>query len=157
MIPKEAMIEIKFPESFRELSADEVHKAFQDNYDQRWGVRDEENHVIIVLQWNKANGLLAKISNIEGVCKEDEKKLSRAMRSNSYSLGSFFDGTVCGTQSKGFSYSYEIQGQKQYAQLIVFRNGNMFYKLYYYTRPELEEANRETWKGIMEGIGFISE
>jgi len=157
MIPKEAMIDARFPDSFREMSLDEIHKTFQDSYDQRWGMWDEENHSIIVIQWNKANGLLAKVVGIESVCKDDEKKLSKAMRGNSYVSEGFFDGAVCGTEFKGFSYRYVLQDQEQSAQLMVFRNGSLFYKLYYFSRSDLDGSNRESLKAVMDSMCFVNE
>ncbi len=154
MIPAESGLSVTFPENFREMSAEEIRNAFNDGFPLRWGIWDEAGHMIVVLQWNKAGGIASKLWDIKAVCRSDEKSLSKLMKDRGYSLGSFFGGTVCGTELEGFDYSYDAEGIRQSAKLMVFRNGRKFYKLYYYSRSECDDANRKVLEGIMGTMAF---
>ena len=52
-------LEISWPEGFHRMNEAELRKAFKDNNPNRWGIMDEERHMMITVLWNRTNMLSA--------------------------------------------------------------------------------------------------
>lgn len=145
---------LTYPEGFRLMELDELKHAFALDYSDMWGIRDEENHMLISLIWKESNGLLRKLVSTKSLVKEYEKRIGRTFRHGNYRCEEFFETEIAGLAAQGVRFSYHHLGVDQLGELVMFRRGGCNYSLYYYTRPELAQANRPAYEGILASVSF---
>ncbi len=148
-------LSLTYPENYLEMSSDELAKAYNDGYQNRWGIKDENRHIIICIQWGEEHRFLSKIADVESVLNNDEKKIRKMLKDNSYSFDSQIKTTIDGMESEGFRYDYSVQGIEQHAEHIVFKHDDVFFKIYIYTRKELLTENRTTIDEVIGSIRFV--
>ena len=147
-------LKIPVPEGFRVLDREELRQMYLDDLPDRWGMRNEEEHIIVCVYWHKFNRLLKSIADPKEVCKADEKRISKVMKNNGYAFESYFDTEVAGIKACGFRYNYEVQGIPQVCEVTVLIRDNVTYTLYFYTRPECAEKARGIYGDIVGRISF---
>lgn len=147
-------LEISYPDSFRTMTADELRQAYGMDYADMWGIRDEENHIILAVIWKESSEMLQKLASSKSLAKRVDGKLRKALRKQGYRAGEHFERPIAGQSAPGFGYSYQAQGVAQACEAIVLREGNCTFTLYYYTRSELEQDNRPTYESMLSSLRF---
>lgn len=131
------------PDSFREMTREELNTAFADTNRNRAGVRDEERHVILVVQWRKANVLLAALSDPNSTLRGTEFRLRRLLKDHEYKKTGTFTRRIAGRDAKAFRYEYRVQGVLQEGEVFLLKKKTVIYTIYAYTRvPVTDEASR---------------
>jgi hypothetical protein len=143
---------VQYPDSFRIMTAEELTKAYQSDYNNRWGIVDEESHMVFCIYWNTSNKLLAALVDSKTICKSTEANIRRMMDSREYKLDGFRDLTISGKKCTGFRHRYILQDIRYVSDVVVMKKGNVCYTFYCYTREECEAANRDTLEGILKSI-----
>ena len=131
------------PDGFRDMTAEEVEQAFTDHYRSRAGVRDEERHVIFVVQWHKVNVLLAALIDPGASLRNVRFRLKRLLKDYEYRETDTFSREIAGRDVKAFRYEYRVRGILQEGEIYLLRHKAMIYTLYTVTRcPVTEDARR---------------
>ena len=77
-------LEISWPEGFHRMNEAELRKAFKDNNPNRWGIMDEERHMMITVLWNRTNMLSAMTVGPKTVAYSVEHKIKTSFDKSSY-------------------------------------------------------------------------
>ena len=99
-------LEISWPEGFHRMSEGELRKAFKDNNPNRWGIMDEQRHMMITVLWNRTNMLSAMTVGPKTVAYSVEHKIKTSFDKSSYHFKSYFPKKVSGRNAYGFRYEY---------------------------------------------------
>ncbi|MBQ9006542.1 MAG: hypothetical protein IJ092_09235 [Atopobiaceae bacterium] len=133
---------IQLPEGLEVMDKAEVQQAYAFDYDNVWGARDENRHVMLTCIWKESHELLVKLAGAEALAKRAEKALSKTYKASGYHLDGYFDTELAGRPAKGFSYGFTVGDIAQQAEVVVVTDGACSYTFYYYTRPECAAANQ---------------
>ena len=75
---------LSYPDGFNELDAAELKATFLDDNPNRWGIKDENRHMLITVLWNKTNMLSAIMVGPQAVAYSAERKLNASLNKSNY-------------------------------------------------------------------------
>jgi len=150
-------ISITVPDGFHVLEVAELSKFYNDSNPDRWGMADNDRHMVVSIFWHKNNALVSAIAGPKDACKGTEKKLSKAMKNYGYVLEGFYQRAVCDLPGYGFRHRYKLRGEDYVSEITLFKKGRVCYTVYCYTRVENESANRPILSDVMDSLAFIQD
>ena len=151
-----SQLSLSYPDGFREMDQEEMKRLYQDDNPDRWGIWDQERHIILTVLWHDSNVFLSALASAKDVAKSTEKQLKRGMKNHCYQFGGFFQTELSGQEAHGFRYSYHIGDIVQTAEALVLKRKNTCYTIYYYTREELDLVSRPVFERILRSIRLPS-
>jgi hypothetical protein len=148
----EIMIEV--PEGFRVYDKAELDQAYTDSNPDRWGMTNDERHIVVSVFWHKNNALVVALAGSREACKGTEKKLSKGLKNHGYVLEGFYQRDICGQKGHGFRHRYNLNGEEYISEVTLFMKGRVCYTVYCYTRSKDETANRQILSDIVDSMSF---
>ena len=145
-------LSLSWPDGFHEMDRDEMKGLYQDDNPDRWGIWDQERHIIITVFWHDSNAILAALAGPKDVAKSTEKQLKKGLKKHAYQFGGFYQTELCGQGAHGFRYSYQIGDVTQAAEVLVLKRKNTCYTIYYYAREELAAASRPVFEDVLRSM-----
>ena len=145
-------ISIDIPEGFRILNGEELNALYADSNPNRWGMTDDERHMVVSIFWHKNNPLLTLLAGAKDACKATERKLSKALRGHEYVLEGFFQRSLCGKQAYGFRHRYDLRGETYTSYVILFMKGSVCYTVYCYVRVTDMESSIPVLQDILQSM-----
>ena len=145
-------LSLSYPDGFHEMDRAEMKRLYQDDNPDRWGIWDQERHIIIAVLWHDTNAFLSALASAKDVAKTTEKRLKRGMKSHGYQFGGFYQTELCGQEAHGFRYSYHIGDVVQTAEALVLKRKTTCYTIYYYAREELAPVSRPVFESILQSM-----
>ena len=145
-------LSLSYPDGFHEMDQAELKRLYQDDNPDRWGIWDQERHIIVSVFWHESNAFLASLASAKDVAKSKEKRLKKGMKSHGYQFGGFYRAELCGQEAWGFRYSYHVGDVVQTAESLVLKRKNTCYTIYYYAREELSQVSRPVFEHILRSI-----
>ena len=142
-----------YPNNFVEMSKDELRKAYGPlDFRKRAGFRDENTHMLFVVQWKDEGKLFSKPVDDKSTIERSEKQLSQFYHDKNYELVGFFTTQVAGREAQGLTHRYHLMDLDQQATIVAFHTETTSYMVYYYTRPERVEENQPIYDQIMASM-----
>ena len=141
---------LSYPDGFHVMDREELKKLYLDDNPNRWGIWDQEKHIIITVFWHSSNALLAALAGAKDVAKSTEKKLHKGLGKYSYRRDGFFQTTLCGRETTGFRYTYQLGDVTLAAETIVLKEKTVCYTIYYYAREELALASHPVFEAVLD-------
>ena len=130
---------IEYPESFRMLDQNEIAETFIDNNTNRFAIRDENNHIIISVYYNKL-GLMSLIVDNDLVRESNETVMAKKL-DNFKCLGKSMLEVAGDKKASEIIYSYTIDDIPQIGRSIYFRKNKMLYSLNMYHQNDDDKAD----------------
>ena len=90
------LFSIEVPEGFHTLSAEELRQAYLDDNPDRWGMWDQERHVMVTVMWKEYSRLMMMLADVKGICRKNEQIAAKGYGNNGYECGGFFSVNVDG-------------------------------------------------------------
>ena len=82
---------LQIPEPFESMGAEDLQELSRNGGDPyRWGVRNRDNHVMIIALWKQYPALLARISDLKSIVKKNEQLTGKAHAEHGYRFLEFF-------------------------------------------------------------------
>lgn len=148
-------LEISFPESFREMSEEELAGLNYYKEAPKWCVKDEENHIIMNINWKKAGLFSSAVLDSKDMVKSMDKKLDNLMSSFGYTSSGYTEKEIGGEKALTFSYTYTVADTDMTGECMSLKKGRTFYYIYLYYRTENAEKSRELTEGVLSSAKFI--
>jgi len=141
---------LNYPDSFREMSAEELTKFFR-SPDNRWGAIDPDRHIIFSVSWAKAGFMN---SDPEMAVSEAEARLRRSLLN--YQRISEFNIKIASKKAYGVRFEYRVDEscRVQISDMIMFKYKKNFYTIYYVTRKKNAGAYRLDFEEIIKSISL---
>ncbi len=146
------LMSIEVPEGFHTMSAEELRQAYQDDKQNRWGMWDQDRHVMVTVMWKEYPRLLMMLSDVKGISRKNEQMAAKGYAGNGYECGGFFSVNVDGEKAEGYRFSYHIGNVEQSAETILFKLEKTIFSITCGGRRENREADRELFDRIIAGI-----
>ena len=70
-------LSLSYPDGFREMGREEMKALYQDDNPDRWGIWDQDRHIIVAVLWHDSSPALAALAGAKDVAKTTEKRLKR--------------------------------------------------------------------------------
>lgn len=145
---------ITLPEGFERIPHKKLESLMGIKYNQLWGVRDTQRHILINASWRDSPKVLAKFASEKALAKRADKTFARCRPNSGYISEDLPTRAVAGSDAgaHGFSFSYIVEGVEQEGELRVIKSGRRCYTLCYYTRSEVAEQNRPVLDAILDSL-----
>ena len=145
---------IEVPEGFHTMSAEELRQAYRDDNPNRWGMWDQERHVMVTVMWKEYSRLLMMLADLKAICRKNEQMAGKGYADHGYECGGFFSVNVDGEKAEGYRFSYRVGDVEQCAETILFKLERTIYSITLGCRRENRETDRELFDSIIAGIFF---
>ena len=146
---------LQIPDGFEILTEDDLRKMYRNAGDPfRWGVRDAENHVIILALWKKYPALLSWTLDLKAIVKKNEQLTGKAHAAHGYRFLEFFSMQAGDEKAEGYRFSYDKEGMTQVCSNCLVRDGRTIYAFMCVGREENLETDRETFRRMMETLAY---
>ena len=146
---------LQIPDGFEILTEDDLRKMYRNAGDPfRWGVRDTENHVIILALWKKYPALLSRTLDLKAIVKKNEQLTGKAHAAHGYRFLEFFSMQAGDEEAEGYRFSYDKEGMTQVCSNCLVRDGRTIYAFMCVGREENLETDWETFRRMMETLEY---
>ena len=146
---------LEIPDRFEVLSEEDLRGMYRNAGDPfQWGVRDTENHVIIVALWKKYPALLSWTLDLKAIVKKNEQLTGQAHAEHGYRFLEFFSMQAGDEKAEGYRFTYEKEGATQACSNFLIRDGRTIYAFICVGREENMDADRETITQIMATLEY---
>ena len=146
---------LQIPDGFEILTEDDLRKMYRNAGDPfRWGVRDAENHVIILALWKKYPALLSWTLDLKAIVKKNEQLTGKAHAAHGYRFLEFFSMQAGDEKAEGYRFCYDREGITQVCNNFLIKEGRTIYAFMCVGREENMDADRETFRQIMESLEY---
>ena len=146
---------LEIPDRFETMSEEDLRGMYRDAGDPfGWGVRDTENHVIIVALWKKYPALLSWTLDLKAIVKKNEQLTGRAHAEHGYRLLEFFSMQAGEEKAEGYQFTYEKEGATQACSNFLIRDGRTIYAFICVGREENMDADREMINRVMSTLEY---
>ena len=146
---------LEIPDRFELLNEEDLRGMYRDAGDPfTWGVRDTENHTIIVAMWKQYPALLSWTLDLKAILKKNEQLTGRALKEHGYRFLEFFSMQAGEEKAEGYRFTYEREGVTQVCNNFLTRDGRTIYAFICVGREENMEADREMIRQVMSTLEY---
>ena len=146
---------LEIPDSFELLSGEDLRGMYRNAGDPfRWGVRDPENHRIIVALWKQYPALLAWTLDLKAIAKKNEQLTRRAHEGHGYQFLEFFSMRAGEEKAEGYRFAYDREGVTQVSSSFLLKDGRTVYAFICIGREENMETDLAVFNQIMETLEY---
>ena len=146
---------LEIPERFEVLSEEDLRGMYRNAGDPfQWGVRDTENHVIIVALWKRYPALLSWTLDLKAIVKKNEQLTGQAHAEHGYRFLEFFSMQAGDEKAEGYRFTYEKEGVTQACSNFLIKDGRTIYAFVCVGREENMDADRETINRVMSTLEY---
>ena len=142
---------LEIPEGFQAISRSELEQAGGGGED-RWGVRDPQQHRVILIAWKKYPALLSILADLKTMAKRNEQILSRKYAGAGYQARGFFSGDAGEIRMEGYRFTYQQGDVRNAAENSLLKCGKLFYSITCIGREENTEKDREVFRKVLESL-----
>ena len=144
---------LQIPDTFESMRSDELQALSQGGGDPyQWGVRDRENHVMILALWKRHSAILAWMSDLKSIAKRNEQLTRKAYEGHGYRLLENNSLQAGNEKAEGYSFSYSVNGIAQVIQSFLIKDGKMVYAITCAGREENFAADQKMFRAVMESL-----
>ena len=146
---------LEIPDRFEVLSEEDLRGMYRNAGDPfQWGMRDTENHVIIVALWKKYPALLSWTLDLKAIVKKNEQLTGQAHAEHGYRFLEFFSMQAGDEKAEGYRFTYEKEGATQACSNFLIKDGRTIYAFICVGREENMDVDRETITQIMATLEY---
>lgn len=149
-------LELLHPDGFHIMTREELKAAYNLDYDNMWGMRNEQTGVIICVFWKVSSKLLGKIATAKLVSEQAEDALRRRLKKQQYRYYNRYQDEVAGSDAHILCYGYEREGVPQDCRMVTVKNTRCCYTLYYYSPAATADANLRVFEDVMASARFTT-
>ena len=130
-------LRLAYPDDFYVMTDEEVGKYFCSDM-LRWGVRNAEKHIVIVLAKTKSS-ILNLITDAKGVAAGAENSMRKSLRD--YRRVGDIETQIIGKKAECFSFEYltDDGAVSQYCETAVVKDRRSYYIAYCFCRSQDKE------------------
>ena len=148
-------ISIGIPDGFHVMSEEELTKVYVTKDPKRWGIWDNDRHVIISVLWQDLNAFTAMLADIDAAAVRNEQLTKKGYEGHDYAMEGFHDADISGSHARGYSFTYRIQDISQRVDTLLFKAGRRIYSINCIGRNENREQDHELFEEILKTVSIL--
>ena len=153
---RNGVFSLQIPDTFELMTPEELHELSRNGGDAyQWGVRDLENHVMIVALWKQYPSLIAWMSDPKAIAKKNEQLTHKAYGEYGYRFLGFSSLQAGDEKAEGYSFSYSVKSIKQVIQNHLIKDGKTVYAITCAGREENIAADQTMFREVMENLRHL--
>ena len=143
---------LTYPDTYQEMSEEELLRYYR-TAENRWGVYDQERHVILSVSWKKA-GILSFFTDAESMMIGVEAQLKRSLIN--YRRKDAFKTRIAKQKGFGIRFEYRTNGANIYqiGDIRSIKHKGKFYSLQYIGRRITDEECHPDFDRMVESVKF---
>jgi len=146
---------LQVPDHFEILADDDLRKMYRSGDPFGWGALDTENHVIITVLWKQYPALLSWMLDLKSVDKKNEQLTGKAHAEHGYRFLEFFSmESEDHVKAEGYRFAYDKEGVTQVCSSYLVKDGRTIYAFLCIGREENMDADKETFRRIMDTLKY---
>ena len=147
---------LQIPDRFEVLTEADLRRMYRNAGDPfRWGVRDRENHAVILALWKQYPALLSWTLDLKAMVKKNEQLTRRAHEGCGYRFLEFFSIQAGEEKAEGYRFSYDRDGVTQVSSNVLVRDGRTVYSFICVGREENADADRDMIRQVMQSLEYV--
>ena len=133
---------LQVPDQYETLSEADLRQMYRSGDPFRWGVRDRENHVIIIAMWKQYPALLSWALDLKAIAKKNEQLTRNLHGDRGYRLLEFFSMQAGGEPVEGYRFCARNESDvSQVSSCFLLKDGKTVYSFICTCREEqMDEA-----------------
>ncbi len=148
-------ISIGVPDGFHIMSAEELTKVYISSDPKRWGIWDNDRHVIITVLWQDLNAFTSMLADIDATAVKNEQLTRKGYEGHDYAMEGFHGAQICGSHARGYSFTYRIQDITQHVSTLLFKVNKRIYSINCIGRNENREQDHELFEEVLKSVSFV--
>lgn len=143
-------INLTYPDSYHEMTEEELQRYFS-TAENRWGVYDEERHVVLSVFWSKA-GFFSFMSDAESFLIPIEARYKRKLIN--YRRKDASKIKIAKKKGYGFSFEYRVNNANMYqiGELRAIKHKGRYYVFQYIGRRITDDECRADYNAMVESV-----
>lgn len=148
---------LAYPDGFEVMDRAELKKAFLDDNPNRWGIKDEQRHMMITVLWNRTNMISALMVGPKTIADSAERKMKTSLSNSNYRFNGFTSQKINGRNTTGFSYEYVLEDVDQIGEVLILQNVNRYYMIYTYALKANQQKARVITDAVVASLKFTND
>ena len=146
---------LQIPDRFEVLTEEDLRGMYRNAGDPfMWGVRDAENHAVIVAIWRQYPTLVSWMFSLKEIVKKNEQMTGKAHAEHGYRFLEFFSMRAGEETAEGYRFTYDKEGITNVCNNFMIKDGRTIYAFMCVGREENMDADREAFRQIMETLEY---
>ena len=146
---------LQIPDHFEVLTEEDLRGMYMSVGDPfMWGVRDRENHKIIVAIWKQYPVFLSWMLDLKSIVKRNEQMTGKAHAGHGYRFLEFFSVQAGEEKAEGYRFSYDRDGITNVCSNFLIKDKRTIYAFMCVGREENMDADRDSFLQIMETLEY---
>ncbi len=146
---------LQIPDGYEVLTEEDLRGMYRNAGDPfMWGVRDTENHKIIVAIWKQYPALLSWTLDLKAIVKRNEQMTGKAHAEHGYRLLEFFSVQAGEEKAEGYRFAYDKEGITNVCNNFLIRDGRTIYAFMCVGREANMDPDRDEFRRIMTTLEY---
>ena len=147
---------LQIPEPFESMGAEDLQELSRNGGDPyRWGVRNRDNHVMIIALWKQYPALLARISDLKSIVKKNEQLTCKVYEGHGYRLLGFSSLQAGDEKAEGYCFSFSAEGVTQIVSNYLIKDGKTVYAFLCRGLEENMAADQAMFREVMKSLQYL--
>ena len=144
-------VAVTVPEGFKALSEQEVRAWNPKAYGNNFVMRNEQDHLAIIVSWKKTNFLNKNmpLSKVIDTTKDNLKKADP-----SFQTVENITTSLAGKEAEGFRYTYSVQDTEQTGIYLLTKYNHTLYAFAYIARSNNFDEQYHSFEEILNSAAF---
>ena len=146
---------LQIPDCYEVLTEEDLRGMYRNVGDPfMWGVRDRENHKVILAIWKQCPALLSWTLDQKAVVKKNEQLNGKAHAEHGYRFLEFFSMQAGEEKAEGYRFAYDSEGITNISNNFLIRDGRTVYTFICVSREAGMDSDRDEFRRIMETLEY---
>ena len=146
---------LQIPDCYEVLTEEDLRGMYRNVGDPfMWGVRDRENHKVILAIWKQCPALLSWTLDLKAVVKKNEQLTGKAHAEHGYRFLEFFSMQAGEEKAEGYRFAYDSEGITNVSNNFLIRDGRTVYTFICVSREAGMDSDRDEFRRIMETLEY---
>ena len=146
------VLSMDLPEGFQQMSPDELKKFYLKERPNCRGTWDKEQHVMLMVSWERYPGLLSALADIKELVQWNRMQTEKAYIGYDYKNEGYFSIRAGDVPLEGHSFSWRKDGTALSGETVLLKYQKTVYTITCTAREENREANRAMFRKIIENL-----
>ena len=147
---------LQIPDHYEPMSAEDLRELSRNGGDPyQWGVRDRENHVMIVASWKEYPALLARLADLKSIARKNEQLTGGVYEGHDYRLLGFCSMQAGDVKAEGYRFSCRAEGVAQVMNSFLIKDGKTVYAFLCCGWEENTAADQAVFREILESLQYM--
>ena len=147
---------LQVPDTFERMDVETLRGLSRGSGDPfLWGMRDRENHVMILAMWKRYPALLSLLADPKTLVKKNEQLTRKLYEGHHYRLLGFLSMQAGEEKAEGYRFSYSAEGIDHVRTNFLIRDGKTVYAFICAGREENADMDLAVFSRVMESLEYV--